>query len=70
MARIEVDDDNPIFKHEVAGITYSFTMIDVAADRRQWMADIIGRQMNEIAAIAARSAKETALKAVRDAIGI
>lgn len=69
MARIEMDGDNPIFRHEVAGITYSFTMLDVAADRRQWMADIIGRQMNEIHATAARAAKDAALKAVRDALG-
>jgi hypothetical protein len=70
MARIENNDDHPVFSHEIDGYRYSFSVLGFPADKYQWLCEVLGRHMDAIHQRATVSATERTQKRIREAIGL
>lgn len=42
------DPNNPIYRHEVAGILISFSIRDIPADRHEWFLQVFSSKLEDV----------------------
>jgi len=70
MAKIEYQDDFPVFVHTVDGCRYSFTVLGFNSDKYDWLCRVLGRQMDEIHTRAVATTEKRIRQDIKKALGL